>query len=72
MADGEHFDMPTWAKGHEALDEARFQSLSQTLNRVISVIGVGLMIVIGLCSWSLKANYDSIDKQVHVVEQLRK
>lgn len=76
MADGAHhqgpFDMATWAEGHEKLDDARFQSLTRDVSRLIKVVGAGLTLLICVAGWSLKANYDNVDRQIHAIEQLKR
>lgn len=68
MPDGErfesHFDVETWAKGHEKLDDLRFKAL-------FSALGVGVGILIAVCGWSLKVNYDNADRTVRAIESVR-
>lgn len=68
MADGEsfegHFDVATWARGHEKLDDLRFKAL-------FSALGVGVAILIGVCGWSLKVNYDNADRVVRAIQSVQ-
>lgn len=77
MADGEHhhqgaFDMATWAEGHEKLDNARFDSLSKDVGRLVKIVGIGITVLLGVTGWSLKTNYENADRQIQAIQQLKR
>lgn len=56
------FNAHEWAKGHEALDDFRFRI-------IFAALGVAVTCLIGAASWSIKAQYDSMETTVRSTQQ---
>lgn len=61
------FDAEQWAEGHEKLCTARFEEVRDNLSRVWRIFGVAGMAILGLLSWSLKAQYDQGQAQLTAI-----
>ena len=61
------FDPKSWAMRHEAICSERWKSTDFKLGMIIKfggwAGGLAALVVVGLLSWSLKANYDNLDAQ---------
>lgn len=51
--------MKQWAESHEQRDDERFRAI----NAILAAVGIAFLAVTG---WSLKTQYDSMQKQVEM------
>lgn len=62
------YGMREWAKGHEALDRQRFDTVNGSVANIWRVLGAAAMVVVSLLAWSLKLNVDQVNKQSELLQ----
>lgn len=67
--DRKDFDAEMWAEDHEKLCSTRFESVNDKLRSIFKVLWMGLLVLLGVTGWSLKANYDTAQAQITAFKQ---
>ena len=57
------FNAEQWAKDHDQRDKERFEAMNDSIVGIRKILAVAGMSLIAVTGWSLKAQYDQLQKQ---------
>jgi hypothetical protein len=62
------FNMKQWTETHDAEDERRFGEVGRSLSNVWKVFGAAGAILVATLGWSLRTQYEAMNKQVDAAQ----
>lgn len=54
---------------HEKLCGQRYESIDKRIGAIMRILATAGMVLVGLLSWSMKAQYEGMQKQVEMAQQ---